>query len=123
MPARKTTKTTRKKPGVIASVNIAGERLDIDDNRLAAALSYVWVLCLLPLLGKRHSKFVQHHAKQGLVLFLVELVGMLVFWIPLFGQLLFLFFVGLSVVGVYKALAGKYWEMPILGRYAKDINL
>lgn len=120
MPVKKT-KSPKKNP-VIAKVKIGDEELKITENRLAAALSYVWVLCLLPLLGQRHDKFVQAHAKQGLVLFLVELVGMLFFWVPLFGQLLFLALVGLSIAGIYKALSGKTWTMPILGRYAEEIN-
>src|SRR3989339_630004 len=42
---------------------------DVEENKTVAALSYAWILCLVPLLGKRNSKFAQFHAKQGLVLF------------------------------------------------------
>jgi len=96
---------------------------DIDQEKAIAALSYVWVLFLIPLLGKRENKFCQFHAKQGLVLFLIEVVGWLVFWIPVIGWLLFLVVVILAIVGILKALSGKYWEMPILGQYAKKIKL
>ena len=37
-----------------------------------AALSYLWVLCLVPLLGSK-DEFVKFHAKQGFVLFVFEL--------------------------------------------------
>ena len=56
---------------------------DIEDNRVIASFSYVWILCLVPLFLKRKSKFAQFHAKQGLLLFVIELFGWLIFWIPL----------------------------------------
>ncbi|MBI3963972.1 MAG: hypothetical protein HY341_03145 [Candidatus Kerfeldbacteria bacterium] len=48
---------------------------------------------------------------------------MLLYWIPLVGQILFVLFIILSVVGIVKALGGQEWELPVLGRYAKKINL
>jgi hypothetical protein len=36
---------------------------DVADNKLVAALSYIWILFLIPLLAKRDSKFCQFHAK------------------------------------------------------------
>jgi uncharacterized membrane protein len=53
----------------------------------------------------------------------VEVVGSLIFWIPFFGWLLFILVVVVAVVGLLKTLAGEYWEMPVLGEYAKKINL
>lgn len=93
------------------------------NERLIAALSYVWVLFLIPLLGKRNSEFCQFHGKQGLILFLVELVGGLVFWIPIIGWLLFLAVVVVAVIGIFKSLAGEYWEAPVIAPYAKKIDL
>jgi len=55
---------------------------DIEENKVAAALSYVWILCLVPLFLKKNSKFCQFHAKQGLLLFIVEVIGMVIFPIP-----------------------------------------
>ena len=56
---------------------------DVESNKVIAAVGYVWILCLVPLFLKRHSKFAQFHAKQGLVLFIVEVIGWLIFWIPI----------------------------------------
>ena len=47
---------------------IEKDQKDINRNRHIAAASYIWVLCLIPLLFKRESKFAQFHAKQGLLL-------------------------------------------------------
>ena len=46
-----------------------------DENGFLAALSYISFLFIIPLFLKRNNKFVQSHAKQGLVLFIAE-IGM-----------------------------------------------
>jgi fumarate reductase subunit D len=96
---------------------------DVADNKALAALSYAWILCFIPLLKKRDSKFVQFHAKQGMVLFILQMIGSLVFWFPLFGQLLFLGFLVLSVTGAIKAYGGDWWKMPYVYELGKKINL
>lgn len=99
------------------------DQKDVAENKTVACLSYIWILFLIPLLGKKDSKFCQWHAKQGLILFLVEVIGSLIFWIPFFGWLALILVIILAVMGVLKTLAGEYWEMPVLGEYAKKINL
>jgi len=96
---------------------------DIEENKVLAAIGYVWILCLVPLFLKRNSKFAQFHAKQGLVLFVVEIFGWLIFWIPLIGWLLGLAVLVFAVLGIMNSLQGRYWEMPLLGKYAQKINL
>jgi uncharacterized membrane protein len=97
------------------------------DLRIIAAIGYLWILCLLPLLTKRNSEFAQHHGKQGLVLTIASFAIWLVAWFPFIGWLVGFFgsliFVVLAVVGIMNALQGKYWEMPILGEYAKKIKI
>ena len=96
---------------------------DINENKLVAALSYIWILCLVPLFLKRKSKFAQFHAKQGLLLFIVEIVGSIIFPIPIIGWALFIGVILLAILGVRSALDGQYWQMPFLGKYAKKLNL
>jgi len=96
---------------------------DIEANKTIAAFSYVWILCLVPLLSKRKSKFAQFHAKQGLILFGIEIVGGLIYWVPLFGQLIFLALIIISVIGIIKALNGEWWEAPYIYNWSKKINL
>ena len=81
--------------------------LKFTENRILAALSYVWIGCLIPLLLNRQDPYVGWHAKQGLILFIAETLGMLVYWFPLFGQLLLLAFIVVSVVGILQALKGE----------------
>jgi len=42
---------------------------DVQDNKIMAALSYIWIVSVLMLLMKKDSPFVQQHARQGFVLF------------------------------------------------------
>lgn len=101
---------------------------DINQNRLYAALSYLWILCFVPVIWRHNSHFAIHHARQGIMLLLVEFFGLLIKWfIPFFGYFLSMligFLVAILVLfGIINALDGKYWQMPILGHYAKKIKI
>jgi uncharacterized membrane protein len=106
-----------------ASVVQAFDKKDIDDNKVIAALSYVWILFLVPLLAKKESKFCQEHAKQGLVLFITWIVGSFVFWFPLIGWLLGLALLVMNIIALIKALSGEFWEIPVIGPLRKKFNL
>ena len=97
------------------------------DTRVLAAIGYIWILCLLPLLGKRESEFAQFHGKQGLVLTIASFIVWLVAWVPVLGWIIGFFgtigLLVLAVTGMQKALKGEWWEMPLLGKYAKQITL
>ena len=100
---------------------------DAQQNRLAAAIGYLGILCLVPLLLKRNSPFAQHHGKQGLVL----LIAWCLLWvgniIPGGGTIVWalgsVVLVILLILGMINALNGKTWEMPVLGEYAKQIKI
>ncbi|MFH0780327.1 MAG: hypothetical protein V1928_05795, partial [Parcubacteria group bacterium] len=55
------------------------------DDRAFAAISYISILCLVSLLLKKDSQFVQFHAKQGVVLLIAEVILWFVNIIPFFG--------------------------------------
>lgn len=96
---------------------------DVEEHKMIAALSYIWILFLIPLLLKRDSKFAQFHARQGLVLCIVEIVGSLVFWIPVVGQILFLIVLIIAIIGFAKTLQGEWWQAPIIHRFSQKIKL
>ena len=99
------------------------DKKDVEDNKVLAAISYLWILCLVPLFLKRDSKFAQFHAKQGLIMFLIELAGSLVFWFPLFGQVLALALLLVALFAAYKALNGEWYKLPYVYDWSKKINL
>jgi len=100
---------------------------DVADNKLMAAIAYLGILCLIPLLAKKDSKFAQEHGKQGLVLAIawaiVWIVGIIPFlgWLVAFFGSIFLFVVNL--VAIVKAFSGDFWEIPLIGHYRNLINL
>ena len=100
---------------------------DAQENKLIAAISYLSILCLVGLLGKKDSVFVQHHAKQGLVLFVIEIGLMVVNIIPILGQIIWLFgsiaVMVLAIMGIINAVQGKNADLPLIGDLAKKINL
>lgn len=110
---------------------MAGDAKDVQDNKVMAAIGYIGVLCFVPLLMAKESKFAQFHGKQGLVLFIIDVIVMFVTavvgWIPLIGWLIaFVLSIGVivvSILGLVKALSGEWYEMPVIGELAKKINL
>ncbi len=100
---------------------------DIEDNKVIAAIGYIWILFLIPLLGKKKSNFAQFHGKQGLLLFIGWVIIVAVGWFPIIGWLVAFFggiaLIILSLAGIIKSLQGEYWELPFIGKYAKKINI
>ncbi|MBI5144164.1 MAG: zinc ribbon domain-containing protein, partial [Candidatus Omnitrophica bacterium] len=45
---------------------------EVLEGKPFAILSYLWILCLVPLILKKENRFAMFHAKQGLVLFIGE---------------------------------------------------
>ena len=109
----------------------APDSKDIEDNKVIAAIGYLWILCLVPLLAKKDSKFAQHHGRQGLVLTVISIilwvVGFVLIFIPIIGWLIlfvaWITLIVLAVMGIVKSLNGEYWEIPVIGEYAKKIKL
>ncbi len=95
---------------------------DIEENKVIAALSYLWILFLIPLLLKRDSKFVQFHAKQGLVLFIIEFIVSFIAWIPLIGWVLFLAVIITAILGFIKAYNGESWEIPFIYKWSQKMK-
>lgn len=121
MPAKKSSRTK----AVDAEVSFTQK--DIDDNKTIASLSYIFILCLVPLILKQKSPYAQFHAKQGLTItvawFIIWIIGI----IPLLGWLIS--FVGtiallvVSIVGILKTLNGEAWKIPYIYEYSKKWNL
>jgi len=99
------------------------DKKDIEENKYVAALSYLFLLCVIPLLLKKDSPFAQANAKQGVSLSVIWVVGMLVFWIPFFGWLLWVMLFLVNLIGLIKTLSGEYWEIPVVKDISDKINL
>lgn len=115
---------TMQTPAPQSAPTMSADQKDIDDNKIFAALSYLGILFLIPLLAARKSKFAMFHLKQGLIWFVILAVVYFVvarFWV--IGSLLELAVFIYSWYAFAQAIQGKMWEMPVIGEYAKKINL
>lgn len=100
---------------------------EIQDAKFFAAIGYFNVLCFVPLLLKKGNSFAQHHGKQALVLFILEVAASIFKVIPVLGDLIFIIgfvlFGILSIVGILKVLMGEKWEMPFIYEISTRISL
>lgn len=111
----------------LPNVNDPQVKKDIEENKVLAAIGYIWILFLLPLLLKPKSAFCKFHAKQALVIFIASLINSVIFMVPVLGWIIgfvgFVALVFLTILGILKALGGEYYEMPYVAEYAKKINI
>lgn len=97
----------------------------VDQDHLVAALSYLGILVLIPLLFvNTKDPFVKFHAKQGLVILIGFIVAMFgVGWIPVLGNLVLAMLALASIAGLIQSLQGKRWKIPVIGNVAEKIKL
>ena len=93
-----------------------------EEGRMAAIMSYIPILCFIPLLNMRDNKEAHFHARQGVILFLIELIAV-IFLIDGVSNLVFkgllLIALGLSCAGIYFALQGRNYRLPIVSDLAE----
>ena len=97
---------------------------DILDGKIYALLSYLSILCIVPLILKKNNSFVLAHGKQGLVLFIAETaVWILSIVFPcLFAPLMFIL-MALSFWGLIAVLKGEFQRLPLAADWADKISL
>lgn len=102
------------------------ERFTSDEGRMAAIMAYIPILCFVPLLSMKDNPEARFHARQGVMLFLVELVAVL-FLFDTISDLVFkgilLVAAGLSVAGIVFAIQGKNYRLPFIGDLAEKSKL
>lgn len=88
-------------------------------DKSAAALSYIWIMSILMLLARRNSPFVRFHASQGIALFIASLV---VWFIPVISNGLLVILGLLMIMGFFKAARGEYFRIPLFYQLAHRDN-
>lgn len=99
------------------------------NDKLMAALSYIWIISIIMLLTKKGSDFIQFHARQGFVLFAVSVVVWIIsiplLTVPLVFTLINLVYLVLfvaAVVGFIKAYGGEKYKLPVVGDLADKVK-
>ncbi|MBF0339552.1 MAG: hypothetical protein HQL95_01145 [Magnetococcales bacterium] len=94
-------------------------------TRMLAAMSYLGILSLVPLVVNRDDSYVRFHARQGIVLWMWEVLAIYSLVFPGLGRLFFgisslLCFV-FSVIGLISVFTGRAWKLPLIGNWAENI--
>lgn len=97
---------------------------DVSDEKLMAALAYLGFLVFIPLLTRKGDPYVQFHVKQGLVIFLGEVIAVIaVQWLSAIGNIFFVLLLIASVVGLFQSLQGRRFKIPGIGQIADSFNI
>lgn len=99
---------------------------EIKEGRFFALISYLVFLCIVSLILKKDNKFALFHAKQGLVIFVLEVATLILSvisflqWLRVAGLVIFGL---LSLWGILEALRGNYRQIPLVSKIAQEIIL
>ena len=97
-----------------------------DIERLFAFISYIFFFGILIYRTKRDSEYVQHHAKQGIILFVLGLINFILMAVPVLGWILIpilnLIIFILFIIGTNNALSGNMNRLPLIGQFSNVIK-
>lgn len=106
------------------------DKNDIDAGKGMGILSYLGFLALIPYLSEKNNKYIIYHAKQGMNLFIIEIIlGVAIsiisailtwrLWIitNIITSLVGLFVAVLSIIGIVNVCNGKAKELPIVNKF------
>jgi uncharacterized membrane protein len=96
-------------------------------SKVLAALSYLWILVVIPLVYRKSDSYVSYHMKQGLGLLFLWMILPFLLWVPVVGWALGLVDLALAlvllVIGFDRAALGKERALPVIGKYCEKIAL
>lgn len=78
-----------------------------------AILAYIPLFCLYPWSLRHRIPGLEGHARQGLILFIIELFLLLIL-IPVVYRLIWLGIVVLAAGGIWSAYRGRPYRLPVL---------
>jgi len=97
---------------------------EIKEGMPFALLSYILFLWILTFIFEKDNRFAHFHAKQGMVIFIGDVICLYLLFIPVLGGLfrliLFILFI-LSLYGIYLALTGKCKKIYLIGDIADKL--
>lgn len=106
------------------------DRIDIDQNKGMAVLSYIGLLVLVPIFAAKESRFARFHVNQGLVFMIISFITWVVtsvintiFVLINLGLLAWVInfpisvsLLALMIIGIVNAATGKAKELPLIGK-------
>ncbi len=103
-------------------------KVDSDSKLFAFLAAFLTIVgFVIALILKRDNKYVMFYAKQGLVLFIIQIVAWVVAMLPLIGwiasSLIWIIFIICWILAWVNALSGDMKDTWLIGEFAKKINL
>ena len=107
------------------SSDSSNQNQQILEGKAYALLSYLSILCIIPLILKKDNDFVLRHSRQGLVLFVGQVAVFILHIIlgTLILKLGMFILLALSFFGIIAVLKGEYVQLPIVSDIAEKITL
>ncbi len=97
-----------------------------EDRRMAAVMAYIPFLCFVPLIRMRDDPYAYFHARQGLILFFLEIVAF-IFSFPhlsqFFWTVIIIGCIGAAIAGIIFAIQGKMHRLPVIGDIADRLRM
>jgi len=81
-----------------------------------AVLAYLYVLIIIPLFFRKKSAYLDYHVKQGSALFIVWVLFLFSFLVPLLPWFMAIFILFCLGVGISNAVTGREKPLPLIGR-------
>lgn len=104
-------------PGGVRNINIR----KFNWTTILAALSYLNVLVIIPLIFSKNRPFVSFHVKQGMVLLAFFALSIFTLYLPAVPYLFALFYAICIIVGIINIIRGGEKHLPLIGRLADRI--
>ncbi len=102
------------------------EQESAQEGKSAAILGYIPFMCFVPLIKMKDNPFAVKHGKQGLMLFIIEILAVL-FLLPkisdFFWSAVIILCVIFALLGIFSALQGKSYKIPYLGDLAEKFKI
>lgn len=94
----------------------------VDSQKWQAALAYIPLVCLIPLFLNRDDPFIQRHARQGFILFMIILLAMLL-KIDVIWHIIIAIAIAAAVVGALGILLRGDIKIPVLSELAEKLHI
>ncbi len=98
----------------------------IEEGKAAAMLGYIPFMCFVPLVKMKDNPFAIKHGKQGLILFVIEIIAV-IFLLPKISDILWgaviVLCLAAAVAGIFFATQGQEWKIPFIGDWAEKLKI
>ncbi len=100
----------------------------VENEKVCAALSYLFIGIIWYFFDEnmKKSEYAKFHAKQGIVLLVVDIIFGFISMMPIIGwllaPLLYIAILILLIVGIVNAIGGKEKNLPVIGKFAENFK-